>query len=55
MPGLISIHQVDNAVRAIRERRELDIEETAQLDQAAEEMLAELPPDHHWLREWEWV
>lgn len=55
MPGLISIHQVDNAVRAIKERRELDLAETARLDQAAKEMLAELPPDYHWLKEWEWV
>lgn len=55
MPGLISIHQVDNAVRAIRERRELDLKETARLDEAAKEMLAELPPDYHWLREWESV
>ncbi len=55
MPGLISIHQVDNAVRAIKERRELDLKETARLDQAAQEMLADLPPDYHWLREWEWV
>lgn len=55
MPGLISIHQVDNAVRAIRERRELDSKETAHLDQAATEMLADLPPDYRWLREWEWV
>jgi aryl-alcohol dehydrogenase-like predicted oxidoreductase len=55
MPGLISIHQVENAVRAIKERRELDVKETAHLDQAAQEMLADLPPDYHWLREWEWV
>jgi len=55
IPGLISIHQVDNAVRAIKERRELDLEETAHLEKTAQEMLAELPPDYHWLREWEWV
>ncbi len=55
IPGLINIHQVDNAVRAITERRELDMNETTQLDQAAGEMLAALPPDYHWLREWEWV
>lgn len=55
IPGLISIHQVNNAVRAIRERRELDMSEAAELDQAATDMLAGLPPDYHWLREWEWV
>ena len=43
IPGLISIHQVNNAVRAIRERRELDMSEAAELDQAATDMLAGLP------------
>lgn len=55
MPGLISAHQIDNAVRAVQERRQLDLKETAQLEQSAKEMLAELPPDYHWLREWQWV
>lgn len=55
LPGMISIHQVDNAVRAIKERRELDLKETAHLEQSAKEMLADLPSDYHWLREWEWV
>ena len=55
IPGLISIHQVDNAVRAIKERRELDMTETAQLDQAAKEMMSSLPQEYQWLREWEWV
>lgn len=55
LAGLISAHQLDNAVRAVRERRELDVKEAAQLEQSAKDMLAELPPDYHWLREWEWV
>jgi aryl-alcohol dehydrogenase-like predicted oxidoreductase len=55
MPGLISIHQVDNAARAMRERRELDMKETSRLDAAAKEMAANLPPEYRWLRDWEWV
>ena len=55
IPGMISVHQVDNAVLAVKERRKLDMTETAHLDAAAKDMLAELPPDYHWLREWEWV
>jgi len=55
IPGLISIHQVDNAVRAIKERRELDVQELARLDSAAGEMMASLPQEYQWLREWEWV
>jgi len=55
IPGLISIHQVDNAIQAVRERRELDLKEAAELREAAGDMLAALPPDYHWLRDWEWV
>ena len=55
IPGLISLHQVDNAARAVRERRELDGKEAAQLGAAARDMLAHLPPDYHWLRDHEWV
>jgi aryl-alcohol dehydrogenase-like predicted oxidoreductase len=55
IPGLISISQVDNAVQAIRERRELDGSEKAQLHEWGEQMWANLPPDYHWLREWEYV
>jgi len=55
LPGLISSHQIDNAVQAVKERRNLDLKETAHLDAAAKEMLANLPPDYQWLREWKWV
>lgn len=55
LPGMISIHQVDNALLAIKERRKLDLAESAHLEQSAKEMLADLPSDYHWLREWEWV
>jgi aryl-alcohol dehydrogenase-like predicted oxidoreductase len=55
IPGLISISQVDNAVQAIRERRELDEGEKAELQQWGDRMWANLPADYHWLREWEHV
>jgi aryl-alcohol dehydrogenase-like predicted oxidoreductase len=55
LPGLINVHQVENAVLAIKERRELDLKESAHLEKSAKEMLADLPSDYHWLREWEWV
>ena len=55
IPGLISVRQVDNAVRAVKERRELDMTETARLGEAATDMMASLPQEYHWLREWEWV
>jgi predicted aldo/keto reductase-like oxidoreductase len=55
IPGLISAHQVDNMVRAIKERRELDVVEQAELDRIGDEMWARLPADYQWLKEWEYV
>jgi uncharacterized protein len=55
IPGLINNHQVDNAVQAVRERRELDLKEKAELDQAGREMWARLRPGYEWLRDWEYV
>jgi len=55
IPGLISTHQVDNAVRAIKERRELDLAEQAELEEIGNEMFARLPAEYQWLRDWEYV
>ncbi len=55
IPGLISVHQVDNAVRAVRERRELDLAEREELDAAGRQMWASLPAQYRWLKDWEYV
>jgi uncharacterized protein len=55
IPGLINTHQVDNAVAAIKERRELDLHEKAELENATRQMWARLSPSHQWLRDWEYV
>ncbi len=55
IPGLINTHQVDNVALAVRERRELNLEEKAKLEKAADEMHAKLPADYQWLKDWEWV
>jgi diketogulonate reductase-like aldo/keto reductase len=55
IPGLINVHQVDNMARAVQERRELDKDERAALDQAGQEMWARLPPDYQWLKDWRYV
>ncbi len=55
IPGLVSIHQVDNMVRAIGERRKLDLKERTELDRATRQMWAKLRPDHRWLKHWEYV
>ncbi len=53
--GLISVQQVDNAALAVKERRELDIKERADLDEAASRAWANLPADYQWLKNWEYV
>lgn len=55
IPGLISSEQVDNAALAVKERRELDREEKAQLDAATDRAWANLPPNYRWLDDWQVV
>jgi predicted aldo/keto reductase-like oxidoreductase len=55
IPGLISTQQVDNVALAVKERRELDIEEKAELEQAMAEAWARLPADYQWLKNWQYV
>ncbi|MCX5676983.1 MAG: aldo/keto reductase [Planctomycetota bacterium] len=55
IPGLINNHQVDNVALAVKERRELDKAEKAELDKAMNEAWARLPPDYQWLKDWEYV
>jgi aryl-alcohol dehydrogenase-like predicted oxidoreductase len=55
IPGMITPHQVDNVAMAVRERRELDAQETAELERIGNEMWARLTPDYQWLKDWEYV
>jgi aryl-alcohol dehydrogenase-like predicted oxidoreductase len=55
IPGLISTHQVDNAVRAVKERRELDAAEARELRQLMGQTWANLPANYQWLKNWEYV
>jgi len=55
IPGLISPRQVDNMAKAVKERRELDAGEKAELSRAAEHMWANLPSSYQWLKNWEYV
>jgi aryl-alcohol dehydrogenase-like predicted oxidoreductase len=55
IPGLMTIDQVANAAAAVRERRRLDLAEAARHREITEHMWANLPPDYHWLRQWQWV
>jgi aryl-alcohol dehydrogenase-like predicted oxidoreductase len=55
IPGLVSVHQVDNAAKAVQERRRLGAAEKAELKAAVAEMWANLPEGYEWLREWRHV
>ncbi len=55
MPGMISTQQVDNIALAVKERRELDIDETADLRRAMDRAWAGLPKNYQWLKDWEYV
>ncbi len=55
IPGLNSIEQVDNAVKAVQERRQFDLKEQAQFDNASNEAWANLPENYQWLKDWQYV
>jgi len=55
IPGLNSVKHVDNVAKAVMERRQLDLKEKAELDNANKQALAKLPPHYQWLRNWEYV
>jgi aryl-alcohol dehydrogenase-like predicted oxidoreductase len=55
IPGLINTHQVDNMVKAVQERRELDKAEARELEQAMDQAWAKLPANYQWLKDWEYV
>jgi len=55
IPGMNSIHYVDNVAKAVMERRQLDLKEKAELDNANKQALAKLPSNYQWLRNWEYV
>ena len=55
IPGMNSVEYVDNVAKAVMERRELDVKETAELDNANRQALAKLPQNYQWLKDWQYV
>jgi hypothetical protein len=55
IPGLNNVGEVDNVAKAVAERRQLDTEEKAELENAAGQAWANLPPNYQWLKNWEYV
>ncbi len=53
IPGLNSLEQVDNVAKAVMQRRELDIKETAELDNINKQAWVSLPGNYQWLKNWE--
>jgi aryl-alcohol dehydrogenase-like predicted oxidoreductase len=55
IPGLNEVEHVENVAKAVMERRELDIKETAELDSANRQAWAKLPANYQWLKNWQQV
>lgn len=55
IPGMNSIQEVDNVVKAVKERRELDLRESTRLETAGHQAWANLPANYQWLKRWEYV
>jgi len=55
IPGMNDVAFVDNVAKAVIERRELDVKETAELEGAGKQMWANLPRHYQWLKNWEYV
>jgi len=55
IPGMIVPEQVDNVALAVKERRELDAAEKADLDEATDRAYANLPYHYRWLKDWEYI
>jgi aryl-alcohol dehydrogenase-like predicted oxidoreductase len=55
IPGLNRVSEVDNAIEAVKERRQLDLKEMAELENTGRQAWANLPPHYQWLKDWEYV
>ena len=55
IPGMNRISEVDNVVKAVKERRQLDLKERAELENTGKQAWAKLPPHYQWLKDWEYV
>ncbi|MHC4529513.1 MAG: aldo/keto reductase [Planctomycetota bacterium] len=55
IPGISRVHEAENLAVAVKERRELDLQERAELENAARQTLASLPVQYQWLKDWQYV
>ena len=55
IPGMNDVAHVDNVAKAVKVRRQLDVKETAELDNANRQAWASLPGNYQWLKNWQYV
>ncbi len=55
IPGMNNAAEADNVVKAVTERRQLDVKERAEVEHANRRIMASLPSLYQWLRNWEYV
>ena len=55
IPGVHTVAHVDNLLKAVKERRELDVQEVSTLQRANEQTIARLPAYYQWLKDWQYV
>lgn len=55
IPGMNTLAEVENVVKAVKERRQLDIKEKAEIESINDAICAKLPPHYAWLKDWNYV
>lgn len=55
IPGANRMEEVDNVIKAVSERRQLDVQENAELESVGREAFARLPQQYQWLKNWQYV
>jgi uncharacterized protein len=55
IPGVNRPEELDNVVKAVAERRQLDVQERAELEMVNQQARAALPSHYQWLNNWQYV
>lgn len=55
IPGMCTVGQVENTVKAVQERRQLDVKEVGQLERISKNTMPRLPAHYRWLENWQYV
>jgi predicted aldo/keto reductase-like oxidoreductase len=55
IPGMNRMEEVDNVIKAVSERHQLDVQENAELETVGQEAFARLPDHYQWLKNWQYV